>query len=41
GILVDSFNMQAMFLTMMGLLFISMFFLFIYDKRLSPDEFDV
>lgn len=41
GILVDSFNMQAMFLTMMGLLFISMFFLFIYDKRLSANEFDV
>lgn len=41
GILVDTFNMQMMFLTMMGLLFISMFFLFIYDKRLSPDEFDV
>ncbi|MGV3130017.1 MDR family MFS transporter [Staphylococcus simulans] len=41
GILVDSFNMQVMFLSMMGLLIISMFFLYIYDKHLTPSEFDI
>ncbi|WP_105992512.1 MDR family MFS transporter [Staphylococcus simulans] len=41
GILVDTFNMQVMFLSMMGLLIISMFFLYIYDKHLTPSEFDV
>ncbi|WP_114603123.1 MFS transporter [Staphylococcus sp. EZ-P03] len=41
GILVDTFNMQVMFLSMMGLLIISMFFLYIYDKHLTPSEFDI
>lgn len=41
GILVDTFSMQVMFLSMMGLLIISMFFLYIYDKHLTPSEFDI
>ena len=32
GVLVDAFNMQAMFLSMIGLLVIAMFFLFIFDR---------
>ncbi|RIL98117.1 MFS transporter, partial [Staphylococcus equorum] len=34
GVLVDTFNMQAMFLSMIGLLVIAVFFLMIYDRKL-------
>ncbi|MEY8626661.1 MFS transporter [Staphylococcus equorum] len=37
GVLVDTFNMQAMFLSMIGLLFIAVFFLMIYDRKLPKD----
>ncbi|PTE42773.1 MFS transporter [Staphylococcus equorum] len=37
GVLVDTFNMQAMFLSMIGLLVIAVFFLMIYDKKLPKD----
>lgn len=37
GVLVDTFNMQAMFLSMIGLLVIAVFFLMIYDRKLSKD----
>ncbi|EJH4645434.1 MFS transporter [Staphylococcus pseudintermedius] len=36
GILVDVFNMQIMFLSMIGLLVIAMAFLTIYDRKLDP-----
>ncbi|ENP2396804.1 MFS transporter [Staphylococcus pseudintermedius] len=36
GILVDVFNMQIMFLSMIGLLVISMAFLTIYDRKVDP-----
>ncbi|WP_086427503.1 MDR family MFS transporter [Staphylococcus cornubiensis] len=36
GILVDLFNMQVMFLSMIGLLVIAMVFLSIYDKKVDP-----
>lgn len=35
GILVDAFNMQTMFLSMILLLIVAMFFLFIYDKKIA------
>lgn len=38
GVLVDTFNMQVMFLSMIGLLAISIFFLMIYDKNLDKTE---
>lgn len=37
GVLVDTFNMQAMFLSMIGLLVIAVFFLMIYDRKLPKD----
>lgn len=37
GVLVDTFNMQAMFLCMIGLLVIAVFFLMIYDRKLPKD----
>lgn len=37
GVLVDTLNMQAMFLSMIGLLVIAVFFLMIYDKKLPKD----
>ncbi|MBA8771523.1 MULTISPECIES: MDR family MFS transporter [Staphylococcus] len=36
GILVDLFNMQVMFLSMIGLLVIAMIFLSIYDRKVDP-----
>ncbi|HDV5964312.1 TPA: MFS transporter [Staphylococcus pseudintermedius] len=36
GILVDVFNMQIMFLSMIGLLVIAMAFLTIYDRKVDP-----
>ncbi|EGQ3484101.1 MFS transporter [Staphylococcus pseudintermedius] len=36
GILVDVFNMQIMFLSMIGLLIIAMAFLTIYDRKVDP-----
>ncbi|EGQ2712304.1 MDR family MFS transporter [Staphylococcus pseudintermedius] len=36
GILVDLFNMQIMFLSMIGLLVIAMAFLTIYDRKVDP-----
>lgn len=36
GILVDLFNMQVMFLSMIGLLAIAMIFLSIYDRKVNP-----
>lgn len=36
GILVDVFNMQIMFLSMIGLLVIAMVFLTIYDRKVDP-----
>ncbi|WP_281198047.1 MDR family MFS transporter [Staphylococcus schleiferi] len=36
GILVDFFNMQVMFLSMIGLLVIAMIFLSIYDRKVDP-----
>ncbi|MFP4921003.1 MDR family MFS transporter [Staphylococcus coagulans] len=36
GILVDLFNMQVMFLSMIGLLAIAMIFLSIYDRKVDP-----
>lgn len=36
GILVDVFNMQIMFLSMIGLLVIAMVFLSIYDRKVDP-----
>lgn len=36
GILVDVFNMQIMFLSMIGLLVIAMAFLMIYDRKVDP-----
>ncbi|ARJ50045.1 MDR family MFS transporter [Staphylococcus lutrae] len=36
GILVDLYDMQVMFLSMIGLLVIAMLFLTIYDKKLDP-----
>ncbi|MDF0232153.1 MFS transporter [Staphylococcus pseudintermedius] len=36
GILVDVFNMQIMFLSMIGLLVIDMAFLTIYDRKVDP-----
>lgn len=36
GILVDVFNMQIMFLSMIGLLVIAMAFLAIYDRKVDP-----
>ncbi|HDU1379459.1 TPA: MFS transporter [Staphylococcus pseudintermedius] len=36
GILVDVFNMQIMFLSMIGLLVIAMSFLTIYDRKVDP-----
>ncbi|WP_100007531.1 MDR family MFS transporter [Staphylococcus pseudintermedius] len=36
GILVDMFNMQIMFLSMIGLLVIAMAFLTIYDRKVDP-----
>ncbi|MDN5808625.1 MAG: MFS transporter [Staphylococcus equorum] len=37
GVLVDTLNMQAMFLSMIGLLVIAVFFLMIYDRKLPKD----
>ncbi|MDW4328878.1 MFS transporter [Staphylococcus saprophyticus] len=37
GVVVDSFNMQAMFLSMIVLLLIALVFLLIYDKKLPKD----
>ncbi|MGO1632222.1 MDR family MFS transporter [Staphylococcus equorum] len=37
GVLVDTINMQAMFLSMIGLLVIAVFFLMIYDRKLPKD----
>ncbi|KRG10462.1 MDR family MFS transporter [Staphylococcus sp. NAM3COL9] len=37
GVLVDSLNMKAMFLSMMVLLVIAVFFLMIYDSKLPKD----
>ncbi|MFQ3839299.1 MDR family MFS transporter [Staphylococcus pseudoxylosus] len=37
GVVVDTFNMQAMFLSMIFLLVIALIFLMIYDKRLSKE----
>lgn len=37
GVLVDTFNMQAMFLSMIGLLVIAVFFLMVYDRKLPKD----
>ncbi|MEB8107252.1 MDR family MFS transporter [Staphylococcus equorum] len=37
GVLVDTFNMQAMFLSMICLLVIAVFFLMIYDRKLPKD----
>lgn len=37
GVLIDTFNMQAMFLSMIGLLVIAVFFLMIYDRKLPKD----
>ncbi|MDG0844154.1 MFS transporter [Staphylococcus equorum] len=37
GVLVDTLNMQAMFLCMIGLLVIAVFFLMIYDRKLPKD----
>ncbi|CAD7359442.1 MDR family MFS transporter [Staphylococcus schleiferi] len=36
GILVDLYNMQVMFLSMIGLLVIAMIFLSIYDRKVDP-----
>ncbi|PNZ21721.1 MDR family MFS transporter [Staphylococcus pseudintermedius] len=36
GILVDVFNMQIMFLSMIGLLVVAMAFLTIYDRKVDP-----
>ncbi|MCE5748544.1 MFS transporter [Staphylococcus pseudintermedius] len=38
GILVDVFNMQIMFLSMIGLLVIAMAFLTIYDRKVDPKK---
>ncbi|MBV5139512.1 MFS transporter [Staphylococcus xylosus] len=37
GVVVDTFNMQAMFLSMIFLLVIALIFLMIYDKKLSKE----
>src|SRR5699024_10337222 len=37
GVVVDTLNMQAMFLSMIGLLVIALCFLMIYDKKLPKD----
>ncbi|RIM87375.1 MFS transporter, partial [Staphylococcus shinii] len=37
GVVVDTFNMQAMFLSMIFLLVIALIFLMIYDRKLSKE----
>ncbi|EKU50272.1 MDR family MFS transporter [Staphylococcus massiliensis] len=39
GVLVDAFNMQIMFFSMIGLLLISFIFIQIFDRKLSPSDF--